>query len=418
MASKRLIRRVVLERASRPLLARFLSTHAAAFFEAHGLSLAALAASPTRERALVHRVFDLIHDRSLTPALPPAFRSLLATLDALATPAGGEAILRADDKALIPRATYGDEDLALVLLLDHPALAVEARREADADEVQSFTEYEPETPRPLRVGEDELAALKRLLGAKLEERDRTRRCEVHARREGDVVSLEIVHGRRPKTFDKVDAKTLELDQSTDIHTERAFVEVNVAAGTIAVHAARGIKEILRDVLGEVFASSPTHFRPARSYDLSPFALLPAALSTAGASPRLRRVELHGIHVLTRNGGTLVSFVRSRKDLLLDEEAKESLDAALRAGTPVAVKLYLFIDGRPRGVCVEMSTKGGKNLVDFDRSDPEVVEVVRGYLRARGVLREPGDEARVEAANPDGANGPAHGFATDAVETVS
>jgi hypothetical protein len=339
-------------------------------------------------------------------------------LDALATPAGGEAILRADDKALIPRATYGDEDLALVLLLDHAALAVDARREADADEVQSFTEYEPETPKPLRVGAEEIGALERVLGAKLEERDRTRRCEIHARREEDIVSLEIVHGRRPKTFDKVDAKTLELDQSTDIHTERAFADVNVAAGTIAVHAARGIKEIVREALGEVLASSPTHFRPARSYDLSPFAHLPAALSTAGASPRLRRVELHGIHILTANGGTLMSFVRSRKDLLLDEAAKDSLEAALRAGKPVAVTLYLFLDGRPRGVCVEMSTKGGKNLVDFDRSDPEVVEVVRGYLRARGVLREPGDEARVAAAMRDGTNGRAEGFEADSVETVS
>jgi hypothetical protein len=408
MASKRLVRRVVLERVSRPLLARFLETHAAAFFEAHGLSLAALAASPTRDRSLVHRVFDLVHDRTLSPALPPAFRGLLVTLDALATPNGGEAILRADEKGLLPRATYGDEDLALVVLLDHPELAVDARREADADEVQSFTEYEPAEPRPLHFGEDDLTAIERVFGLKLEARDRTRLCKVYSRREGSVVSLEIVHARRPKTFDKVDAKTLELDQSTDIHTERAFAELDLERGTAAVHAARAVKELVRETLGEVLATSAAHFRQARIYDLSPFATLPEALSTAGASPRLVRVELHGIHVVTPNGGTMMSFVRSRRDLLGDDESKDCLATALRSGRPVAVKLYLFIDGRPRGVCVEMSTKGGKNLVDFDRSDPEVVEIVRGYLRARGVLREGAEEASAPYVAPRSAPEPVQG----------
>jgi len=55
--------------------------------------------------------------------------------------------------------------------------------------------------------------------------------------------------------------------------------------------------------------------------------------------------------------------------------------------PVAVKLYLSVAERARPVCVELSTKGGRNLIDFDRSDPDIVEIVRGYLRARGVLRE-------------------------------
>ncbi len=47
------------------------------------------------------------------------------------------------------------------MLLDHPELAVDARREADADEVQSFTEYEPETPGPIRFCDAERAALRR-----------------------------------------------------------------------------------------------------------------------------------------------------------------------------------------------------------------------------------------------------------------
>jgi len=131
-----------------------------------------------------------------------------------------------------------------------------------------------------------------------------------------------------------------------------------------------------------------HFVAARisSGDERPRSIASISARAYG-SPRLLRVELHGIHAMTPNGKTLMSFVRSRNDLLLDDESTDTLAMALRSAIPVAVKLYLLIEGRPRGVGVEMSTKGGKNLVDFDRSDPEVVEIVRGYLRARGVLRE-------------------------------
>ena len=400
MSSKHVVRRVVLERASRPLLARFLKTHDAGFFDAHGLSLDALAESKARDRTLVYRVLDLLDDKTLVPALPAALRALLATLDALATSNGGEAILRADEKGLIPRATYGDEDLALVMLLDHPELAVEAKREADADDVQSFTEYEGGAAAPVAFGDAELARLEHALGTKLEALGRTRTCKIHRRREGSHVSLEIVHARRPKTFDKVDAKTLEIDLSTDIHTERAYVELDLDTGTPLIHAARGVKDLVREALGEVLAGSAQHFRAARSYDLSPFADPASALSVTGASPRLSRALLHAIHVQTPNGGTVMSFVRSRKNLLEDEEVTECLAAALRSGRPVAVKLYLFIQGRSRALCLEISTKGGKNLVDFDRSDSEVVAIVRGYLRARGVLREMPRESAEVLARPD------------------
>jgi len=397
VASKSLVRRAVLERAARPLLARFLRQHAGAFFEAHGVSLDALAKSMTRERSLVHRVVDLIHDRALIPALPPAFRAQLALLNTLATDAGSDAILRADKDGRILRATYGDEDLALVVLLDYPELAIEARRDADAEEVQSFTEYELADAAALRWGDEEEAALKETMGAVLEASGRTRLCELFRKREGDVVSLEIVNARRPKTFDKVDPTSLALDHSTDIHTDRAFVELNLAAKTVAIHGTQGTKELVRASIGRVLGADPALLRPARVYDLSPFANLPAALSTAGASPRLLRVELHGIHVLTERG-TVLSFVRSRKDLLADDGVDECVELALRLGRPVGVRLYLFLEGRAQPLRLELQTKGGKNLMDFDRSDREVVEIVRGYLRARGVLRE-GEEAGARPPAP-------------------
>jgi hypothetical protein len=114
MASKRLVRRVVLERASRILLVELLRTFGASFFAAHGVSLDELEAAPARDRRLVHRVFDLVHDARAVPEVPAALRARLAAWDALATAAGGEAILHADVTTKIPRATYGDEDLALV----------------------------------------------------------------------------------------------------------------------------------------------------------------------------------------------------------------------------------------------------------------------------------------------------------------
>ncbi len=407
MPSKSVIRRVVLERCSRPLLARFLEKHAAAFFEAHGVSLAALAASAPRDRALVRRVFTLIHDRTLSPALPPTFPGLLGVLDALATSNGAEAILHADTQRLLPRATYGDEDLALVMLLDHPELAVEARREADADEVQSFTEYELARPVALRFEDEHRAALAATMGPAFEARGRTPLCEIFTRREGDVVSLEIVHGRRPKTFDKVDPKSLELDQSTDIHPERAFAELDLKGGTVAIHAPRGSKDLLRESLGVVLGADPALLRPARVYDLSPFADVAGALSTAGASPRLVRVELHAIQVATLIGKTVMSFVRTRQNLFDDEEAAECVEAALRCGRPVGVKLYLFIEGRARPLRLELSTKGGGNLIDFDRSDPEIVAIARGYLVARGVIRA----AREDASPPSARIAPVPAQAT-------
>jgi hypothetical protein len=200
------------------------------------------------------------------------------------------------------------------------------------------------------------------------------------------VSLEIVYARRPKTFDKVDAKTLAVDQSTDIHRERAFVEIDLASGTLLVHAPVAMKEIVRASLGEAMTGARAFFRPARSYDLSPFADPDTALAPTGMPARLRRVELHALHVQTA-GRTILSAVRPRASVLADDEATESIAAALRAGDPVGVKLYLFLDERPRPVCVEIATKGGKNVVDFDRSDPELVTIVREYLRACGVLRD-------------------------------
>jgi hypothetical protein len=384
MPANRVIRRVVLERSSRPLLVRFLTVHGAAFFAAHDFPLDGLAAAPSSDRALVHHLFDLLHTPSL--ARPPALLAALAALDALATPNGGDELVRLDVDARLPRATYGDEDLALFALLERPELATEARRAADADRVQSFTEYEPGVHGPLAFGDAEKVALASTLAPRLDAKDRTRLCIIHATRDGDETSLEIVHGRRARTFDKIDAKSLQVDASTDSHTERAFVTLDRRAGNVAIHAAVAVKDLVCESLGEVLASRRDFFRAARVYDLSPFRDLDTALAIDGASPRLRRVELHAISAQTPLGSA-VTFARPRQDLLADRAVRDPLLAVLGYGTPVAVKLYLVIDGRERPLKVEIAVNGKKNRVDFDRDDPAIVEVVRSYLRARGVLRD-------------------------------
>ncbi len=75
------------------------------------------------------------------------------------------------------------------------------------------------------------------------------------------------------------------------------------------------------------------------------------------------------------------------DLRDDPALKTLLDDPAAIGGPVGVKLYLRILGRPKPLKVGLSAKQGRNRLSFDRSDPEVVALVRAYLLARGVLRE-------------------------------
>ncbi len=388
------MRRVVLERLARPLLARFLRTHALAFCEAHGFPIDALARSAPRDRTLVHRLFDLVHAPDLAPPLPFEAARLLVRLDALATSAGGEILIRLDRDGVLPRALLGDEDLALTAILDAPAIAEEARVAAESERVRGYTEYEVPAAPSLPFGPAEDEALAQTLGSRLEELDRTRYCVVHRTSSPAKIALEIVHARRPKTRDKVDAQALEAWAATDIDTERAFVEIEPRAGRVAIHAALGVKRLLAESLGVVLASDRGYLRAASVYDLGPLANLAAACSTHGVA-RLQRVEVHDLAVRTA-GGTVVTFARARRDLTADEDGAPLLAQALALGTPVAVKLYLTISGRDRALKLEIASKDGRNRVDFDRDDPEIVLVVREYLRARGFARDAAADAAAQA----------------------
>ena len=279
----------------------------------------------------------------------------------------------------------GDEDLALTALLEKPDLAEAVRVAAEVEGITGFTEYESEDGRPLSFDDAEREALEATFGASLAELDRTRLCKVHVTREPGKVSLEIVHARRPKTFDKVDVSTLAVDATTDVHTERAFAELDLATGALAIHAQVGVKRLVCEALGIVLASSSRYFRPASSYDLGALVHPMALLSVEGVL-RLERVELHDVAVRTAKG-TIVAINRPRADHHPHDDGRRNRDLALQLGKPVAMKVYLSIRGRERPLKVEITAKDGKNRVDFDRQDPEVVEIVRAYLRARGILRD-------------------------------
>jgi hypothetical protein len=63
-----------------------------------------------------------------------------------------------------------------------------------------------------------------------------------------------------------------------------------------------------------------------------------------------------------------------------------VEGALEVGTLTSVRLYLFLEGRSQGSKVELTAKGGRNVVEIDREDVELATVVRAYFLARGVLR--------------------------------
>ncbi len=394
------LRRVLLERLSRPLLARFLSTHAADFCAAHGFPLAAFTASAPGDRTFVHRLFQILTAPSDASALlPPAAREWLPLLDALATTRGAERLISLDTERRLPRAALGDENLALTAILDHPDLARRAYALLPSeapDGIDSFTEYDPASARSFRFTDADRKKLEGLCGIEFERLDRTRHCLVHVAREARRLVLEVEYCRRPKTRDKLDADTFAVTPATDINTERASAEVDLETGRLALHAPHpAIKEILRRALGRVLADDPEHFTAARIYDLSPFRDLATALVPHDG--RLLAVEIHRLTVRTPSESE-IDLSRARRDIRGDEALREILVAATAAGSPVAVKLYLKIVGRRLPLKVELSAKQGRNRLQLDRKDPGIVALVRGYLIARGVLRE----LVAEAGAPDSA----------------
>lgn len=394
----RIVRVEVLERAARTLLAELLSREVA-FFRARGFSIEALGGSSPADRDVVHALDALLHDAAAAPAMPHALRDALRALDALATSAGAEELVRLDAQSRrLPRATLGEEDLALTALLRHPDLAADALEIVafTHDASHAFTEYEPADGRTLAwIDGKHRAALAAALGGRLEARDRTRYCEVRTTETDGEWAIAIAHGDRPKTRERVDAGALSARPVTDIAAHKAHVRLSKHGGKLAVRAwPPTVHELVRRSLGEVLAGDEDHFRADEAYDLSPFLRPDAALARDGV-PGLAAVEMQAMSIATP-GGVRVQVARPRKDLL-SSDAAPVLDAALAYGRVVAVTLYVTVDtgeGRAKRSKVELNVKERRTEVQFDREDSRIAGVVREYLIARGVMRLVTREAAV------------------------
>ena len=395
---KRFIRRGVLERAARPALARYLAPFAA-HFEAHALDLAALAASPQDDRTLPRRIDAILHGGLSGPAPPQELLDILAALDALATPDGAAELVRLDEHRRLPRGTHGDEDLALVALLDHPDLARTARVAAARDAEHKFVEYAPRAgARRAAFDDAAVEALRAQLGTHLDALDHTAFCDVTLHAQGDELILEIEHGSRPQTRDRVDPKSLRVAQVTDVTARRAYARYHGRSGKLCVRALPRVRQVIVRAFGQIVAADPEAFRAEGLYDLSPFRELVSALAVDGVA-RLVKVELRHLVLATADGMHMV-LSRARVDLLASS-GRPAVDGCLVFADPVGVRVYLHVLGRARPVRLELLADGDKNSVDFDRDDPEVVAVVVAYMRARGILctlaTEEGEPARVATA---------------------
>ncbi len=374
------VRREAILRASRPLLARLLGEHAAFF----GELLPPLAASDRTDEAPLDAVLALV--ASGDPPAPLLDR--LHTFDVLATGSGADALLRLDaESRLLPRGTLGDEDLALTALLDHPELAAEALPLATPahDPARAFTEYEASKGSVVHyVDAEHRARLEAAIGARLEASDRTRRCHLHRTETADDYVFELSLGDRPKARELVDAASLATRAVTDITAQRAYVRLAKSGTSLAVRAwPPAVHEAVRRGFGEVLGGDAEFFRAEETYDLSRFLDPATALSNEGVPP-LDHVEIHALTLLTP-GGVKIAMGKPRANLVTSD-AEPVLTLARSFCSVVAVKLFLAIEGRGKKAKVEIKAEGKKCVVEMDRDDVELVEIVRAYLVARGVLR--------------------------------
>ena len=383
MPGPRIVRADALARAKPSALARLLAPFAA-FFAAGDVDVASLGAATQVPRAIARRIATAAHD----PRAPAPLRALLGAFDSLADPRGAAELVRLDVARRLPRATLGDEDLALFALLDAPdladrALVVSRAVRAARDPARAYTDYEP-SGGPVAYEDVLHAKLEERLAGRFEARDSARYSSALVSDTEEATLFEIAHGDRPRTREIVDTRALALALVTDTSAHRAYAVLDKKTGWLSVAAhAPAVKDLVRRAFGEVLAGDEAYFRAGEIYDLGQFSDLREALSVEHV-PGLCRVEVHALTVATPKG-VLASFSRAREDLL-GGDATDIVRAAIAAGAIVGIRLYLSLQGREQKSKVEITAKDGRNVVEMDREDTELAAVVRAYLLARGVLR--------------------------------
>lgn len=334
------IRRDAFLGATPALLARALAEHEAAL-AAHGFALPRLAEAKRGDEATIDALVAALHGD-----LPASLVERLRAFDVLATGAGADALVRLDEARRLPRGTHGDEDLALVAIVDAPDLAAEALvHAAPAHEpTRAFTEYR--APRIVSWSDERHRdAPSKAIATRLEERDRTALCKIHRTETADEHVFDIGLGDRPKSRTIVDPKSLTTTGVTDITGQRAYARLSKTSAAIAIRAwPPVVHDVVRRAFGEVLGGDVEFFRAEDLFDLSPFKRLEEALAVEGV-PRLKHVEIHAIIVRTP-GGVRSAISRARASIV-GVDADDAIAAWLANSAVEGVKLYLTIDGRSK-----------------------------------------------------------------------
>jgi hypothetical protein len=379
--ARRTVRRELLERISRPLLARILSPFAEALRDAH-IDHAALAASHDDERSHVHAVCDALNAR---PArLPPALRQIFVDVGDVATRAGQEELAQLDVQERLPRGTLGAEDFAALAWLEHPDLFLAARVRVNAAVVRTWVEHEAESGRPLVLSPERLARVEALLAPWLVAKNRTEYVRVFAVDGEDRVTFEIAHGRPPGTRDVIDPSALVVRRVTDVTAQRSFAIVNRHDGRLAVHGVPALREVVRRALGEAFFGAPDHYRGEGALDLAPLFDPDAALACI---PGIDAIELRAVTVRGPSRGR-VTYDGEGGDVRSGDFG-DDVRAALQRGIVKHARIDVRLEGRTSFARVDLGPGAG---LHFDRDDEELERTVRALLAARRILRAGGAKA--------------------------
>lgn len=381
VATKRLIRRDVLEGVSRPLLVRLLAPHQTWLAE-HGLSLDALACpQPDLDRdAPLRQLYTLL---TRGAAVPAELRDALVDVDALATPAGHDEIQRlaAARGSLGPASGLCPADHAFTAWLDHRPLFEAARVVIACDAVTRFVEIDACAVPALDRLDQRAEELSEALSGWFAARNRTPYVDVlPVETEADVL-FEIVHGQLPRAQSELDGALRRSHRTTRL-TRRDHVVIDRRTGRLAVQACSpGEREAYRQAFGRVLLGDADAFTPRPLLTLAPLLNGPVA-----PVPGVLAVRLLGLTLFHAPGRT--TTIADKVDLTpyLGSDAGQ---AALEGASPCAAVLGLVVHERRLPLRVELAAPSG---LRFDRRDARMEATVRSLLTARGLLAAPARRA--------------------------
>ena len=277
-------------------------------------------------------------------------------------------------------------DLAATAFLEHPDAFARARRAGESPTVLGFSEFNAVSHRAARDASEACNAIEGGLRPWLVGRGRTGLIELHLTERGDVLHVEIEHGRPPATDDIV-GDALERTQVTVTRTERAHFILDRAKSRLAVHAAHpAIKDLLRRLVGEHFYGDPDHFRRSGIYTLAPLGRdLDEALTYVDV-PGIEGVALVGIIILLP-AERITREAVGVPDLRASPREAELRSALAAGGVAEWCKLRVKLAGRKRVALVEIEPSKKKMP-----GTGEVARILDELLVARGFVAL--DERRI------------------------